>query len=104
MHEENLARRRETGIPMRIMKTVGAEVLRDECSGLLDELGEEGVLITRGGKTVAKLLPWKDESAGALIGSLKGKIRIMGDILSTGEKWDATNSSPRRAWCTEFRS
>ena len=89
MREENLARGCETRISIGIMKTVAAEVLRDECSSLLDELGEEGVLITRGGKTVAKLLPWKDESAGALMGSLKGKIRITGDILSTGEKWDA---------------
>ncbi len=89
MRDENLARGRGTRISIGIMKTVGAEVLKDECSGLLDELGEEGVLITRGGKTVAKLMPWKDESAGTLIGSLKGKIRITGDILSTGEKWDA---------------
>jgi antitoxin (DNA-binding transcriptional repressor) of toxin-antitoxin stability system len=71
------------------MKTVGAEVLQEQCLSLLDELDEDGVIITRGGKPIAKLLPVKDETSGALIGSLRGKIRITGDILSTGERWDA---------------
>jgi hypothetical protein len=26
-----------------------------------------------------------------LIGSMKGKIKILGDIFSTGEKWDANS-------------
>lgn len=74
---------------MQAMKTVGAEVLQEQCASLLDGLDEEGVLIMRGGKPIAKLVPVTEEPSAALIGSLRGKIRIMGDLLSTGEQWDA---------------
>jgi antitoxin (DNA-binding transcriptional repressor) of toxin-antitoxin stability system len=49
---------------------------------------EEGIVITKRGKPVAKLIPIRAESAG-LIGALKGKIRIKGDIMSTGIAWRA---------------
>jgi antitoxin (DNA-binding transcriptional repressor) of toxin-antitoxin stability system len=48
----------------------------------------EGIVITKRGKPVAKLIPFGAGSAD-LIGSLKGKLRIKGEILSTGIKWDA---------------
>ena len=70
------------------MKTIGAAKFKERCLDVLDELGEEGIIITRRGKPVAKLVPWK-EPAEALIGSMKGRIEIRGDILSTGERWDA---------------
>ncbi|MDA8108988.1 MAG: hypothetical protein M0015_10205 [Betaproteobacteria bacterium] len=45
-------------------------------------------MITKRSKPVAKLVsPWTD--AAHLIGSLKGKIRIKGDILCTGVRWRA---------------
>ena len=44
--------------------------------------------ITKRGKPVAKLIPIRTASA-SLIGSLKGKLKIKGDILSTGARWDA---------------
>jgi hypothetical protein len=37
---------------------------------------------------VAKLIPIRAASA-ELIGSLKGAVRIKGDIMSTGVRWDA---------------
>ena len=45
-------------------------------------------MITKRGKPVAKLIPIAVESAG-LIGTLKGKIEIKGDLLSTGVDWHA---------------
>lgn len=45
-------------------------------------------MITKRGKPVAKLIPIRAESA-SLIGSLKGKVTIKGDIWSTGTEWDA---------------
>jgi antitoxin (DNA-binding transcriptional repressor) of toxin-antitoxin stability system len=65
---------------------------------LLDRVGPEGILITKHGRPVAKLVPIATESA-ALIGSLKGKLIIKGDIRSTGVKWDAESRHahpPRR--------
>jgi len=40
------------------------------------------------GKPVAKLVPVHTDNAN-LIGSFKGKIKIKGNILSTGIKWNA---------------
>lgn len=70
------------------MKTIPAAKFKEQCLALLDRVGPEGIVITKHGRPVAKLIPLGAESA-SLIGSLKGKIRIKGDILSTGVEWDA---------------
>jgi prevent-host-death family protein len=70
------------------VKTVGATEFKQKCLAILDRVGPEGIVITKRGKPVAKLVPVEAESA-RLIGSLAGKIRIRGDILSTGLRWDA---------------
>jgi prevent-host-death family protein len=70
------------------MKQIAAAKFKQQCLALLDEVDDEGIVITKRGKPVAKLIPVRAESA-ALIGSLKNKIRIRGDIFSTGVKWDA---------------
>jgi prevent-host-death family protein len=54
----------------------------------LDEVDEEGIVITKRGKPVAKLVPIRAESA-ELIGALKDKLEIKGDIISTGVRWHA---------------
>jgi antitoxin (DNA-binding transcriptional repressor) of toxin-antitoxin stability system len=48
----------------------------------------DGIVITRRGKPVAKLIPLASNPA-SLIGSLKGKLHIKSEILSTGLGWDA---------------
>jgi prevent-host-death family protein len=70
------------------MKEIAAAKFKEHCLALLDEVGDEGLIITKRGKPVAKLIPIRAESA-SLIGSLKAKIRIKGDISSTGIAWDA---------------
>lgn len=70
------------------MKTLSATRFKEQCLSLLDEVGPEGIVITKHGKPVARLVPYESDCRG-LIGILKGKMRIKGDILSTGLKWDA---------------
>lgn len=70
------------------MKQIAAAKFKEQCLSLLDEVDQEGIVITKHGKPVAKLIPFGSSSA-SLIGSLKHKITIHGDILSTGEKWNA---------------
>jgi prevent-host-death family protein len=70
------------------MKTVPAAQFKAQCLALLDRVGPEGIVITKHGKPVAKLVPIATETTD-LIGSLKGKLTIKGDILSTGIRWDA---------------
>jgi len=65
------------------MKSVPAAQFKEHCLALLDQVGPEGIVITKHGKPVAKLIPIHTDTA-KLIGSFKGKIKIKGDILSTG--------------------
>jgi prevent-host-death family protein len=70
------------------MKQIAAAKFKERCLALLDSVGPEGLIITKHGKPVAKLIPIRSECA-ALIGAFKDKIRIKGDLLSTGVRWDA---------------
>ncbi len=70
------------------MKQIAAAKFKEQCLSLLDEVEPDGIVITKHGKPVAKLIPFTADSA-SLIGSLSGKLTIKGDILSTGVKWNA---------------
>lgn len=70
------------------MKQIAAAKFKEQCLSLLDEVDPDGIVITKRGRPVAKLIPLAADSA-SLIGSLAGKIRIKGEILSTGLDWDA---------------
>jgi prevent-host-death family protein len=70
------------------MKKIGAAEFKARCLTLLDQVGPEGLLITKHGKPVAKLLPASSDPA-TLIGSLKAHIRIKGNVLTTGLRWHA---------------
>ena len=74
------------------MKTIGAAKFKEQCLALLDKLTTEGLIITKHGKPVAHVVPYPRRSA-ALIGSLRGKLEVHGDILSTGINWDASAES-----------
>jgi prevent-host-death family protein len=71
-----------------VMKHIAAAKFKEQCLALLDEVDPDGIVITKRGKPVAKLIPIATDSA-ELIGSLKGRLRIKGNILSTGSRWDA---------------
>jgi prevent-host-death family protein len=70
------------------METIPATKFKQTCLAVLDRIGPDGIVITKHGKPVAKLVPLEAESSD-LIGSLAGKIHVRGDILSTGVRWDA---------------
>lgn len=70
------------------MKTVAAAKFKAECLAILDSVGPEGIVITKHGKPVAKLIPIETGQAD-LIGKLRGRIKIKGDITTTGLRWNA---------------
>lgn len=74
------------------MKTIGAAKFKAQCLALLDELDPDGLVVTKRGKPVARVLPIPKRPAD-LIGSLKGKVKVTGNVLSTGLTWDADAES-----------
>lgn len=63
------------------MSTVNVYTAKAKLSSLLDraETGEE-VVITRNGRPVARLVPYRARRATRKLGALKGKIRIGADF------------------------
>ena len=59
----------------RTMEPIGAAKFKEQCLGLTDGLAPEGLVITRGGRPVARALPYSEDRA-SLIGSLRDKIRV----------------------------
>ena len=59
------------------MKTIGAAKFKAECLALLDDLDPDGLVITKRGKPVARLLPF-DRQHAELIGSLRDKVETPG--------------------------
>lgn len=70
------------------MKRIAATQFKQQCLALINSVDAEGIIITKRGKAVAKLLPVKGTFSDH-IGVLKGKMKIKGNIFSTGQKWDA---------------
>jgi len=69
---------------------IPAGVFKARCLGLLDEVEQQRteIVITKRGRPVAKLVPVASEIP-SVFGPLRGSGRIVGDIFSTGEPWDA---------------
>ena len=74
------------------MKTIGAAKFKEQCLALLDRLDADGLVVTKHGKPVARVVPYDNEGA-ELIGSLRHKMRIKGDVFTTGIRWDADADS-----------
>ena len=79
-----------------------AAEFKAKCLRILDELEPEGIVITKRGRPVARVLPAMAVDNQKLIGSMKGKIQIKGDLFSTGVRWNVEpghshrGSPPRR--------
>lgn len=69
-------------------KTVGAAKFKKQCLSLIDSLAPEGLVITKGGRPVARVLPYRQDCA-SLIGSLRDRIKVRGEIMATGIRWHA---------------
>jgi prevent-host-death family protein len=74
------------------MQIIGITKFKEKCLAFLDQLDEEGLVITKHGKPIAQVIPYEHRCAD-LIGSLKNKIEIRGDIYSTRVNWDVNDQS-----------
>jgi antitoxin (DNA-binding transcriptional repressor) of toxin-antitoxin stability system len=81
------------------MSMMNVSKFKEQCLSLVDHLDASGIVITKHGKPVAKIIPIQS-SCAHLIGAMKGKIRLKGDVLSTGLEWDAGQvTRSKRAKC-----
>ena len=74
------------------MKRIGAAKFKEQCLALLDQLDADGLVVTKRGKPVARVLPYESQE-GDLIGSLRHKLKVRGDVFATGLRWDADDQS-----------
>lgn len=64
-------------------RTMKASEFKARCLKLMDDLADVGgeIVITKNGKPVSRLVPYREPPA-AFFGADKGKIKILGDIVS----------------------
>ena len=74
-----------------------ASEFKAKCLGLMDEVAENGgeIVITKNGKPVAKLTAFH-ERPKTLFGSGRGRMKILGDIVSPLDvEWEAQSDPDR---------
>ena len=69
-------------------RTISATEFKAKCLSIFDNLDSNGIIVEKRGKPVARITPIRTNNS-EWIGSMKGEIKILGDIMSTGIKWDA---------------
>ena len=77
---------------MKPITTIGAAKFKEQCLALLDNLDPQGLVVTKHGRPVARIIPYPKEPE-SLIGCLRNKLAVHGDIFSTGLAWDADDQS-----------
>ena len=70
------------------IKTIGVAKFKENCLSLFDKLDAEGLVVTKHGKPVARIIPFPD-TPSKLIGSLEKQLTIHGDVMSTNVEWDS---------------
>ena len=65
------------------VRKIEAVKFKEQCLALLDELDFGGLIVTKRGEPVARVLPFEGDDAD-LIGSLRHKIEVRGDLMTTG--------------------
>jgi antitoxin (DNA-binding transcriptional repressor) of toxin-antitoxin stability system len=73
-------------------RKIGATKFKEQCLALLDKLPEDGIVITKHGRMLARVIPYREGNA-ELIGSLAEKISIEGDLETTGVAWEVDAKS-----------
>lgn len=73
------------------MKIMAAGSFKVHCLAVMDEVQKkrQTIVITKHGKPVVKIVP-ADKDADDIYGFLKGKVKIVGDVVSpalTPEEW-----------------
>jgi prevent-host-death family protein len=76
-----------------VMREIAISEFKAKCLALLDQVQKTKmpILVTRFGKPVAEVIPPSPKPVGDWIGSMRGKIEILGDIVSPAndpDEWE----------------
>jgi prevent-host-death family protein len=85
-------------------KTIAVTDFKAKCLGILDDLGPDGIVVTKHGRPIAKVLPINPHGNDRFIGSMKDKINIRGNIFTTGIDWHAESGHSHRGRSPKRRS
>ena len=88
-------------------RTIEASEFKTKCLQMMDEVARSGeeIVITKNGRPVSRLVPFRDKPK-SLFGIDKGRIEILGDIITpveveweaqTGSTWDGNTGANVRA-------
>ncbi len=66
------------------MQEIAISEFKAKCLALLDEVSKtkQPIRITRHGKPIAEVIPAAPQRKGRKLGSMKGMVKILGDIVS----------------------
>jgi prevent-host-death family protein len=70
-------------------RVITATEFKAKCLRILDQLNGQSVVITKRGRPIARIMPVAPSGIEKYYGCMKGKIKVKGNIFSTGVKWDA---------------
>jgi len=70
------------------MDTISVSEFQQRCLSLLDDLPADGLLLTRHGHAVARVVPVR-QSCADLIGTVAVLPDTNDDLFTTGERWNA---------------
>lgn len=70
-------------IKRNLVKTIGAGAFKAKCLSVMDDVhnGHGEIMVTKRGKPFVKIVPVKPEKPESIFGFLKGKAKIVGDIM-----------------------
>lgn len=74
--------------------TLSASEFKAKCPKNLDDLGPQGIIITKRGQPIAPVIPLRKKTGKDFYGCRAEKITIEGDVFSTGVKGDAKSRHP----------
>ncbi len=69
-------------------RTISISEFKAKCLAILENLDRNGIVILKRGHPIARVMPLRAAGCDQLIGSMAGKIKVKGNILSTGIRWD----------------
>jgi len=75
-------------MPIHSEPSVDIADFKARCLDLLEHVPPEGLIVTRHGQPIARILRYL-QTAAACIGSLQRSLTIADDLFSTGETWNA---------------